>query len=95
MPMAACRSESFKTGESNQEPFWLYLVDTDDTNYAVLNGGINFEYKKFQNFIPLSSWNLNPAKSPLYFIHISQGVGPKFLSVNFERSPRPPPSNSL
>ena len=95
MPMKACRAESFATGESNQELLWLFLVDTDENNYAVFNSSMNFEDNKFQNFIPLSSWNFNPAKGSLSFIRISQDIEPKSLSVNFERSPRSPPSNSL
>ena len=95
MSMNACRSESIVPGGSIQKPQWVYLLDTNENNYAALNGSLNFEDKKFQNFITWLSWNLNPAKTPLYLIHVVQGVEPQFLAVNFEGSPRPPPSNSL
>lgn len=100
MPMYACRSEAFGTGEPVQEPQKVYLLDNDninisESNYAVLNGSLNFEGKQFQDFSTFFSWNLNPADPSLSFIHISQAVEPKRLMVNFERSPRPPPSTSL
>jgi hypothetical protein len=97
MPIYACRSEAFGVGEPVQDPQRVYLldndnIDTSDSNYAVLNGSLNFEGKQFQNLSALFSWDLNPAISPLYFSHISQAIEPKFLTVNFERSP---PSPSL
>ena len=95
MPVNQCWSESTAISASMQALQWVYIFDTDENNYAGLNGSLNFEDKKFQNFSAFLSWPLNPAKTPLYFIQILQGVGPQFLAVNFGRSPRPPPPKSL
>ena len=95
MPVNECWSESTAISGSVQALQWVYILDTDENNYAGLNGSLNFEDKKFQNFSTFLSWSLNPAKTPLYFIQILQRVEPQFLAVNFGRSPRPPPSESL
>ena len=95
MPVNECWSESTAISGSVQALQWVYILDTDENNYAGLNGSLNFEDKKFQNFSTFLSWSLNPAKTPLYFIQILQGVEPQFLAANFGRSPRPPPSKSL
>ena len=95
MQMNECWSESTAISGSMQALQWVYILDTDEKNYAGLNGSLNFEDKKFQNLSTFLSWPLNPAKTPLYFIQILQGVKPQFLAVNFGRSPRPPPSKSL
>ena len=95
MPVNECWSESTAISGSMQALQWVYILDTYENNYAGLNGSLNFEDKKFQNFSAFLSWPLNPAKTPLYSIQILQGVEPQFLAVNFGRSPRPPPSKSL
>ena len=95
MPVNDCWSESTAISGSMQALQWVYIPDTYENNYAGLNGSLNSEDKKFQNFSAFLSWPLNPAKTPLYFIQILQGVKPQFLAVNFGRSPRPPPSKSL
>ena len=95
MPVNESWSESTAISGSMQALQWVYILDTYENNYAGLNGSLNFEDKKFQNFSAFLSWPLNPPKTPLYFIQILQGVEPQFLAVNFGRSPRPPPSKSL
>jgi hypothetical protein len=95
IPVNESWSESTAISGSMQALQWVYILDTDENNYAGINGSLNFEDKKFQNFSAFLSWPLNPAKTPLYFIQILRGFEPQFLAVNFGRSPRPPPSKSL
>jgi hypothetical protein len=95
MPVNECWSESTAISGSMQALQWVYILDSYENKYAGLNGSLNFEDKKFQYSSAFLSWPLNPAKIPLNFIQILQGVEPQFLAVNFGRSPRPPPSKSL
>ena len=95
MPVIECWSESTAISGSMQALQWVYILDTDENNYAGKNGSLNFEDKKFENCSTFLSCTLNPPKPPLHFIQILQGVEPHFLAANFGRSPRPPPSKSL
>jgi hypothetical protein len=95
MPVNECWSESTAISGSMQALQWVYILDTYENNYAGLNGSLNSEDKKFQNFSTFLSFTLNLPKPPPHFIQILQGVEPHFLAVNFGRSPRPPPSKSL
>ena len=95
MPVNECWYESTAINGSMQALQWVYILDTVENNYAGINGSLNFEDKKFQNFSTFLSYTLNPPKPPLHFIQILQGVEPHFLALNFGRSPRPPPSKSL
>jgi hypothetical protein len=95
MAMSECRSESIATDGSIPKPQWVYLLDTDQNVYTVSNDSLNIEDKKALKFSKLSFWNLNPAKTPLYFFPVCQGVESQLLAVNPARSPRPPPSDSL
>ena len=95
MPVNECWSESTAINGSMRALQWVYILDTVENNYAGINGSLNFEDKKFQNFSTFLSYTLNPPKPPLHFIQILQGIEPHFLALNFGRSPRPPPSKSL
>lgn len=95
MPVNECWSGSTTISGSMQALQWVYILDTDENNYAGINGSLNFEDKKFKNFSTFLSRTPNPPKLPLHFIEILQGVEPCFLAVNFGQSPRPPPSKSL
>jgi hypothetical protein len=95
IPVNESWSESTAISGSMQALQWVYIIDTVENNYTGINGSLNFEDEKFQNFSTFLSYTLNPPKPPLHFIQILQGVEPHFLAVNFARSPRPPPSKSL
>ena len=94
-PLNECRLESITTGGSLQELQPLYSFATNKNNYAASNDVLNFEEKKVGISPHCHHGPLLLRKPPLCLIHISQAVEPQSSALNFLRSPRPPPFNSL